>query len=388
VSERLKFVLRLEAGERMTDLCKEFGISRKTGYKMLERHERLGLVGLQDESRRPERIPHRMNGEIEDLLLEARQAHPTWGPRKLRAWVLSKQPGLRLPAPSTIGDLLKRKGLVQVRRRVRNTPLHVAPLRQAGAPNDLWCADFKGQFRLGNGKYCYPVTITDQCSRYLLACEAQESTEAEGAKEAFAWAFREFGLPLAMRTDNGTPFASNGIAGLSKLSVWWMRLGIMPERIEPAHPEQNGRHERMHLTLKIETTRPAASNMLLQQERFDRLREIFNHERPHEALDQRPPASCYTPSSRRYPDKLEEPEYPLHDFVRAVSVSGHLRMGGRKGLNIFIGTALSGERLGLREIDEERWLISFMTLDLGEVDLREKRFEAADLPTSQPGLQD
>lgn len=375
VSERLSFMKRLEQGERMTDVCREFGVSRKTGYKLWARYQRLGAVGLFDETRRPERSPQRVTDEVEALVVQARQAHPTWGPRKLRAWMTGQYPSVRLPAPSTLGDVLKRNGLVASRRKRRKTPLHDAPLESALQANDLWCADFKGQFRLGNRNYCYPLTITDQFSRYLLTCEGLESTEGEPARKVFELTFREFGLPGALRTDNGVPFASRGLAGLSRLSVWWLRLGIIPERIEPAHPEQNGRHERMHLTLKNETTRPPAHSLLQQQERFDRFVKEYNHDRPHEALGQRPPTAVYTSSTRPFPNRLPEPEYPLHDDVLTVSKTGHLRLGGRRrDPQFFLASALRGQRVGVREIADGVWLISFMSLDLGHFDMRENQF--------------
>jgi transposase InsO family protein len=373
VSERMRFVVRLERGERMVDLCREFGISRKTGYKLLKRFQAFGATGLFDEPRRPERIPHRTVPELEALIVEARQDHPTWGPKKLRAWLGNENPSLKLPVPSTIGDLLKRRGLVEPRRRRRTAPLHEGPLQQGLQPNDVWCADFKGQFRLRSGPYCYPLTITDQCSRFLLACEALEGTTCEPARAVFTLAFREHGLPLVIRTDNGTPFASTGLAGLSRLSVWWMRLGIRPERIEPGHPEQNGRHERMHLTLKKEATRPAAASQLQQQERFDRFVHQFNYVRPHEALDQRSPATVYVPSVRTLPTRVPEPEYPLHDDVRKVGPGGHIRIRGR-GTQFFISSALAGELVGIREVENGRWLVSFMTTDLGVIDLRARAF--------------
>lgn len=374
MDERMRFVVRLEEGERMTDLCRELGISRKTGYKFWERYRRLGPVGLHDESRRPERVPHKLSEEIAALLVATREAHPTWGPRKLLAWLTVRRPELQLPVASTVGSLLERRGLVAPRRRRRTTPPYEAPLSVATAPNEVWCADFKGQFRLGNGRYCYPLTITDRHSRMLLACEALESTSLEPTRVAFELAFREYGLPLVLRTDNGTPFASRGLASLSRLSVWWLRLGIRHERIEPGHPEQNGQHERMHLDLKRETTRPAAATFLQQQERCDRFRQIYDYERPHEALGMLPPAKVHVVSTRAFPEHLPEPQYPLHDDVRKVSKSGHLGLGSRKNGSVFLSAALAGEWIGLREVGDGLWLVSFMDLCLGQVDYRSRRF--------------
>ena len=245
VNERMKFVARLQQGERMTDLCREFGVSRETGYKIKRRFEELGVAGLFDQSRAPRRVPHRTSKAIRELLVEAKKQHPTWGPKKLRAWLLRKDEGLKLPAPSTIGEILKEEGLVKSRKRRRRGKAKPTKLTQPTAPNEVWCADFKGQFRLRNrmGKYCYPLTITDGHSRYLIACEALDGTKAGPAQTVFEIAFRELGLPKVIRTDNGTPFGSTGLAGLTVLSAWWMRLGIAPERIEPGCPQQNGQHE-------------------------------------------------------------------------------------------------------------------------------------------------
>jgi transposase InsO family protein len=372
VSERLEFVRRLEAGERVVDLCHEFGISRKTAYKLKERYEQLGARGLFDRSRAPQTIPHRTPPAMEELLVDARQAHPTWGPKKLRASLLRASPELKLPCASTVGEVLKRRGLITPRKRRRSTMPHGSPLRTATAPNEIWCADFKGQFRLGSRRYCYPLTITDRFSRFLIKCEALEGTHVETAISVFDQAFREFGLPTVIRTDNGNPFAAPGLWGLSKLSARWLRLGIYPERIKPAHPEQNGQHERMHLVLKQETTRPAGDNFLQQQERFDKFVDQYNYDRPHEALGQRPPADFYAKSFREFPEVLPEPEYPMHDIVRKVNRMGDVRIGKKR--RFFLSGVLAGEHVGLREIDDGRWLISFVQLDLGHYDERANGF--------------
>jgi putative transposase len=373
VSERFDFVRRAEAGESITELCAEFGISRRTGHKFINRYREGGLEGLKDESRAPKRIPHRTPPEVVEIAAEAKRKHPSWGPKKIKAWVEAKNEGLRLPSASTIGCWLKHRGLVKVRRRPREAggPLTPSRLTQPTGPNKVWCADYKGQFQLASGKYCFPLTITDQFSRFLVACTALESTKTEPARLAFEEAFREFGLPEIIRTDNGTPFASCGLAGLSALSAWWLQLGIKPERIEPAHPEQNGQHERMHLTLKQETTRPAGANMLQQQERFDDFRETFNEERPHEALGQRPPATLYEASTRRYEDAPTRLTYPLHDVTAKVYVNGFIKFR-RKAL--FLTKALEGHYVGLREVQDGRWLVSFATLELGHYDQRTRAF--------------
>ncbi len=371
MDERLRFLARLKEGERMSELCEEFGISRKTGYKMRDRYEELGPAGLLDQSRAPQRIPHRTPEAIEKVVVEARRAHPTWGPKKLLTLLERKHRGMRFPAISTIDVILRRHQLIKARQRKPRTPTWSVALRAAKAPNEIWCADFKGQFRLGNGRYCYPLTVTDRFSRALLCCEALESTKVDSARTTFELVFREYGLPNVIRTDNGVPFATRGLAGLSRLSLWWLRLGIVPERIEPGHPEQNATHERMHLTLKQETTRPAGKNVLQQQERFDGFRATFNEERPHEALGQRTPSQVYEPSKRAFPAQLPELEYPLHDETRVVEAEGHVRYPGcsRNGA-VFLSSALGGERVGLREVDDGLWLVSYAALDLGHINAR------------------
>lgn len=361
---RMTFVMRLKAGERMADLCEEYGISRKTGYKFVERYERQGTSGLENASRAPKRIPHRTSAELQSALVQARRRHPSWGGRKLRDWLRKKQPDVQWPAASTISEVLKRHGLIEPggRRRKRHEPKR-GPLRSAGAPNEVWCVDYKGQFRLGNGKYCYPLTATDLLSRYIVAIETCESTDEESARDVFESAFRQNGLPMAIRSDNGTPFSSRALAGLTRLSAYWLKLGIAHERIEPGHPEQNPTHERMHRTLKAETTRPAGQNALQQQERFDRFREEFNQERPHDALFGRTPSELYEISNRALPPApIPEPTYPLHDDTLMVSRSGHIRLP--KHRQVFITAALRGELVGLREEPDGRWLVTFVNLDL------------------------
>ena len=386
VSERMRFVFRLLEGERMTDLCAEYEISRKTGYKLLERYRTQGVAGLFDCSRRPHQMPRQTSEEMRKLVLQARQGHPTWGPRKLRIWLGDKHPGVRVPSNTTIGVILARAGVVVSRKRRRRVTPYSQQLRPAERPNAVWCADYKGQFRLGNGQYCYPLTVSDRFSRYVLAIEGFEAIDGGTARAVFEKLFADHGLPDAIRTDNGAPFASQGLFGLSRLSAWWLKLGIVPERIAPAHPQQNGQHERMHRTLKAETTRPAASNLLKQQERFVAWIEGFNHERPHEALGQRRPAQLYNSSSRSLRDASGRLEYPLHDQTRPVSPSGHIRvLSGRRHSAVFISAALAGERVGLRELDDGRWLVSYATIDLGCYDPAQERFVPADRPLSPVG---
>lgn len=378
MEERLRFVARLLDGEGMSDVCRSFGISRKTGYKIWGRYQQEGLDALCDRSRRPVRYANQLPGQIERLIVETRRDKPHWGARKIRELLVRKLAGdVRIPARSTVHAVLDRHGLVKRARQRRRFKAEGTPLSQATAPNDLWCTDFKGEFRLGNGRYCYPLTVTDQASRYLLACEALEGTKEQPVIETFLQLFRERGLPQAIRSDNGLPFASpNGLYNLSKLSVLWLRLGIAIERIKPGCPQQNGRHERMHLTLKQETTRPPGMNALQQQDRFDRFITEFNEERPHEALAMRCPAEVYAPSSRTW-QGLPELEYPFCDRDALVTACGRICMHRKK---INISTVLAGQKLGIKEVDDGIWLISFMHYDLGYIDLEQKTLQTIDNP--------
>ena len=361
VDLRREFIERVVRGERVTDLCREYGISRKTGDKFKQRFLRQGMAGLLDQSRAPIVIPHRVPPELAELVVGERERHPTWGPRKLKD-VLEKRMSRKLPAASTIGELLDRRGLLKKRQRRPRRFATPTALRNALAPNDLWCIDYKGQFRLADRTYCYPLTMTDQFSRCLLCCEGMGAIREETAREACEDVFRANGLPTAIRSDNGPPFASIGLCGLSKLSVYWMRLGIICERIRPAHPEENGRHERMHRTLKAETARPARANLLQQQERFDAFQLEFNHERPHEAIGMKRPAEVYAPSPRPLPSSLPDPTYPEHDDVLRVSRFGQIQLLGRSR---YISSALAGQHVGIREEPCGGWLVTFMHLDLG-----------------------
>lgn len=373
VNERMEFVARLKAGERMSDLCREYGISRKTGYKFEQRYEEHGPGGLYDFSRRPRRLARQISVGIQTLILELKREKPTWGAKKIGEVLRRQHPETELPVRSTIHDLLDRYGLVKKRSKRRR--YHAYPtLREQDihTPNQLWCADFKGQFRMGNAKYCYPLTVTDFHSRYLLACEAMESTRSESTKQGFEFIFREYGLPTRIRTDNGVPFSSRSVQGLSSLSVWWMRLGIQVERIEPGKPQQNGRHERMHRTLKDDIRPGVSRNLLAQQDQLDRFRDDFNERRPHEALKMKCPADFYKPSLKRFPDRLTEPTYPNHDLVRKVHESGSVLF--RDGKNFFISTALAGEAIGFEEEEDGIWRINFMDLDLGFLDDETMKF--------------
>ena len=377
MEERLRFVARLLEGEAMTDVCREYGVSRKTGYKIFGRYKEHGLEALSDRSRRPVRYANQLPPQIEGLIVRLKGEKPHWGARKIRELLVRRLDGdLRIPAKSTIHAVLDRHGLVKRAGRPRHRA-QGTPLSEGVAPNDLWCVDFKGEFKLGNGRYCYPLTVTDQASRFLLLCEALDSTREDPAITAFERLFCERGLPLAIRSDNGVPFASpNGLFNLSKLSVWWLRLGIEIERIKPGHPQQNGRHERMHLTLKKEATRPPGRNTLQQQERFDVFVQEFNLERPHEALAMRCPAELYLPSTRQY-DGLPELTYPFHDRDVLVTACGRLCLH-RKRINI--SKVMAGQRLGIKEVDEGIWLVSFMRYDLGYFDLEQKTLQPLDNP--------
>jgi transposase InsO family protein len=372
MEERLRFVARLLDGEGMSDLCREFGISRKTGYKIFNRYKDEGLEALTDRSRRPVRYANQLPEPIERMIVRLKKDKPHWGARKIRELLVKRLAGdVRIPAKSTVHAVLHRHGLVAQARK-RGNRAEGTPLSQGLAPNDLWCADFKGEFKLGNGRYCYPLTVTDQASRKLLLLEALESTKQAPVLEAFHRLFQDQGLPAAIRSDNGLPFASpNGLYNLSRLSVFWLRLGIAIERIKPGKPQQNGRHERMHLTLKKEATRPACPNSLAQQARFDRFLNEFNSERPHEALSMKTPAEVHTPSSRPY-NGLPEIEYPLHDKDVLVTVCGRICMHRKK---INISTVMAGQRLGIKDVDEGIWLVSFMHYDLGYIDLEQKTLQ-------------
>lgn len=366
VDLRKEMMDRLRGGEQMSALCRAYGISRKTGNKFKARFERLGAAGLEDRSRAPHVIPHKTPPELVELIITERREHPTWGPRKIKD-VLERRLGHRVPSHSAIGTALARAGLVvpRKRRRDRHTPTPTL-LREASCANEVWCIDYKGQFRLGDRTYCYPLTLTDHCTRYVLACEGMAAISDDAAREICEEVFLEWGLPTAMRSDNGVPFASTGLGGLTRFSAYMLRLGIELERIRLSHPEENGRHERMHRTLKAETTRPARANLLQQQERFDDWRHEFNHQRPHEALAMKRPGEVHTVSTRRMPSPLPDLDYPTHDDVVRVSRAGQIYVAGIG--TVHLTPALAGQDVGIREEGDGRWLITFAKLDLGLVD--------------------
>ena len=377
MDERLRFVARLLEGEKMAVLCREFEISRKTGYKIFNRYHDCGLEGLTDRSRRPYRQANRLPFQIETRIVQLKKEYPSWGAPKIREKLRRLNLGVSLPAISTVHAVLDRHGLVSRGRRRSGYKAAGTGLSTPTQPNDLWCADHKGEFMLADRRYCYPLTISDAVSRYLFACDALETKGEDCAFIVFERTFQEFGLPRAIRTDNGTPFASTtAFFGLSKLSVWWLRLGIHIERIKPGHPQQNGRHERMHLTLKQEATRPAAKNFLQQQARFDRFLECFNQERPHQALGMRYPAELHQPSTRPYTG-LSDLDYPFHDRTITVTRCGRICFGGRK---INLSAVFAGQNVGVKQISENIWLVSFMQYDLGFFDHESVRVECAPNP--------
>jgi putative transposase len=376
MDERLRFVARLLEGEKMAPLCAEFGISRKTGYKIYERYKDCGVGAFSDRSRRPHRQANRLPAPIEAVIVRLKREYPSWGAPKIREKLRQQFTGPQLPAISTVHAVLDRYHLVQRRRRRRHATGSTA-LSRPTEPNALWCADYKGEFMLGNRRYCYPLTITDFASRYLLTCEALSTTQEKFAFTVFERTFKEFGLPCVIRTDNGVPFASaHAIYGLSKLSVWWLRLGIQIERSKPGHPQDNGRHERMHLTLKKEATKPAAPNVLQQQARFDAFIARFNQERPHQALAMKVPADVYARSPRVYRG-LDELIYPFHDQTVTVTHCGRLCFKGRK---VNLSQVFAGQNVGVTQVGDRIWLVTFMQYDLGYFDDETCRLEPIDNP--------
>lgn len=363
---REEFVQRALSGRfAITALCNAYGISEKTGHKWLSRFKDEGRAGLADRSHIPHEAPHKISELFRRQILSLREKHPTWGPKKLRAVLKRQSPSLSWPAASTIGELLRREGCVRaVRRSHRAIGLPIdSVLSKAAAPNDVWSTDFKGQFRLMNGSYCFPLTVQDVSSRFLIGTTALSSTSSVPVEIAFARHFEEFGLPRVIRSDNGVPFASPTALGrLSRLAVWWIKLGIRPERIEPAHPQQNGKHERMHKTLKAEATRPPSPTLREQQIRFDHFRTEYNNDRPHESLEQQTPASRYTSSTQRTSRTQSDFEYPAHFDVRCVTRNGVVSFRGRR---FSLSASLINELVGFEEIDDELWRVDLGLLELG-----------------------
>lgn len=369
VEQRYQFVCECLRGTRsMAAICRQYGISRPVGYKWLARFKKSGRAGLEDRSRRPHSNPNVMSELVKETLLDMRRQDPTWGARKLRKLLRTHHPDLAVPAESTIGDLLRREGLVDeaisARRRrskARGRTKRDRSLAPSEAPNDVWCMDYKGEFRLGDRSMCYPLTITDRYSRYVIACVAQTKISLVGVEQVLKTSFERFGLPRFVRTDNGTPFGGDGIQGYSYLSVQLIRRGIQPEHIDPGRPDQNGTHERMHRPLKAETTRPPARTLEAQQRVFDAWTHRYNHVRPHEGIGLETPSSLYLPSTRQL-SAPSSPVYPGHFEVLKVKSKGHFRW---KGCDVFVGAAFRGEPVGLEEIDDDVWLVSYGSQPLG-----------------------
>lgn len=375
MDEKMKFIGRLLEGEKMAKVCRDFGISRKTGYKFWNRYLKVGLHGLKEHSRKPLRYANQLPMQLEKAILGIKKKKPTWGAPKIREIIKQKFPEVKTPAKSTIHCILDRHGLVK--RRKKRYKAKGTTLIDYKQPNDLWSADYKGEFMMGNRNYCYPLTISDYSSRYLLCCEALETTKQEYTFDAFKRTFEKHGLPRVIRTDNGIPFASStSLFGLSRLSVWWLRLGIFVERIRPGNPQENGRHERMHLTLKQEATKPAGENLLQQQEKFDSFIKEFNNYRPHQALDMKTPSEIYKKSLRSY-KKLEELSYPFHDRTTIVTQCGRICY---KNFKISFSKAFAGQNVGIKETDDGVWLVSFMEYDLGYFDEKSRKLEPLEYP--------
>jgi len=376
MDERIKFVARLLEGEKMSLVCREFGITRRTDYKIYDRYKEQGLEGLNDRSRRPYRHANQLPYQVERAILGIKKEYPSWGAPKIREKLSRMFADIQAPATSTVHAVLDRHNLVKRRKHRRYKPQGTT-LSSPTKPNQLWCCNYKGEFMLGNKQYCYPLTITDAHTRYLLACEARESAREAGAFAVFEAVFKEYGLPEAIRSDNGLPFASpNALYGLSRLSVWWLRLGIDIERIKPGNPQQNGRHERMHRTLKQETAKPPAFNLLQQQAKFDAFIDVYNHHRPHQGIAQHYPAELYTPSTALYRG-LPDAHYPFADKTVTVTHCGRICLGKKK---INVSTVLGGQHVGITQTDDDTWLVSFMKYDLGYFDLNTCRLEPIDNP--------
>jgi putative transposase len=367
MDQRRRFVLEWRSGSMSrTAQCQLYGVSRQTGYKWTRRFAgTLEWSALEEFSRRPHSSPWATPSRLVQLILSQRRQFPRWGPVPIRKRLQTLWPQLPWPAASTVGAILKRHGLVAARRRRYRVPPRSRPFSACREPNDVWCADFKGQFQTGDGRWCYPLTVMDAASRYLLACVAFHAPTLENVRAIFVELFRKYGLPKAIRSDNGEPFASvSAAAGLTQLSAWWARLGIALERIDPGKPQQNGRHERMHLTLKLDTCSPPRRSLGWQQRAFDRFRRIYNHERPHQALDLATPASLYHPSSRRMPEELPPLQYPFSDCHR-IKADGSIRWRRR---NFFISSSLAGEVIGLNTLDSRHIQVAFAGLLLGLID--------------------
>lgn len=372
MDQRLEFIRECRSELfTMTELMTQYGISRKTAYKWLERYEAEGVLGLRDRSRRPHASPHATAADLIEAIVDQRHRHPRWGAKKLLAVLRRRDPDAAWPARSTVCDLLKHRGLIVPRRTRYRAPASVrSPLAPVTRVNEVWTTDFKGEFRTGDRRYCYPLTLRDGLSRFVLRCDALLGRTTVATRRRFERAFAEYGLPDRIRSDNGGPFASPGLGGLSQLAVWWIRLGIVPERIAPGHPEQNGSHEQFHAVLKADTARPPAATALAQQRRFARFCAEYNYERPHEALNDQTPGTQYQASRRALPTRLPPLDYPGHTEVRWVSRNGCLSWNGAP---LFLATALAGEQVAFEEVDDGIWTVCFATVVLGRFDERHRR---------------
>lgn len=365
MDERMCFVSAwLEGAESVSELCRHFGISRKTGHKWLGRYKREGASGLEDRSRAPHSNPRAIDEDTIAAVVAVRHLYPTWGPRKVHAYLADRYPEESWPAASTIGNLFDRAGLTRPRKLRRRVPPRSFPFRTVREPNDTWCVDFKGWFLTGDGTQVEPLTLTDAHSRYLIACEPVGRSDGAHVWPILERAFQEYGLPHMMRSDNGAPFASRSVAGLSRMSVKLIKAGVLPERIAPGKPQQNGRHERMHLTLLQDTAAPPARSLAEQMQRFTHFIHVYNHERPHEALGQVPPARVYEPSPRSYDGVLRSPDYEDEAEIRRVRSNGEIKWQGRL---IFISEVLIGEPVGLYRIGDDVWLIKYGPIILGTI---------------------
>jgi putative transposase len=368
LEERTRFLVEyLEDQLSVAELCRRFGISRKTAHKWIDRHATTGLAGLQERSHAAHTQPRAVPAEVEEWILRGRTLFPSWGPKKLVAWARRESGLQELCAVSTAGEILRRHGLTVTRLKTRKSEPFAGVLQPGSAPNELWCVDFKGHFRVGDGSRCDPLTMTDAASRYLLKCQGLPSPGGPAVRRVFEAAFRQYGLPARIRSDNGAPFSSLGLGGISALSLWWIKLGITPERITPGKPYQNGQHERMHLTLKREAATPPAATLRAQQHRFDAFRHEFNEERPHEALAQKTPAECYGPSPRVYCGRAPSPSYAEGLATRKVQSNGMIYWEGKR---LFLGEAFAGEHVGFSPQADGVWTVLFGHVALGLLDER------------------
>jgi len=372
VDQRLQFLSSYQKDEMsISELCREFGVSRPTGYRWLNRYKEVGPEGLLDLSSKPHSCSHATPEAQEQAILALRGRHPSWGPRKLKARLEKLEPRVGWPAASTFGSILNRAGLCSPRKKKKRTTPYSTPFSEVTAPNQLWCMDFKGYFSTGDCTRCDPFTITDAHSRYLIRCQIVSRMDLSQVRAVCEAAMREYGMPARIRTDNGAPFAGTGLLGLSKLSLGWMKMGIVHERIQPGRPQQNGRHERMHRTLKEDTTKPPAMTIRLQQRKFDRFRQMFNHERPHEGLNNETPASLYQPSTIVLPRSFKEYVYPRGFLTRRVNNSGDISW--HKG-RVFISEVFRFEDLGMELVAEDFYKVFFRDIEIGEFDVEAMRF--------------